>query len=221
MNQWIFSICNFSFKQTLSIFSDIKISGKENIPLNGPVIIVSNHISNIDPAIVAASITRRPNFLAKKELFNNFFLNNFLRSYGAYPVDRGKGDIGALRWGEKQLKKGNALILFPEGTRSKSGKLMKGKSGVVKLAAITGSPIIPMGISGSENLQNLLKVLVPISKLRIKIGSSFFVKKENFLNKNDYEEATKEIMIKIAMQLPNKYHGDYQVDENLKFSYIN
>jgi hypothetical protein len=78
-----------------------------------------------------------------------------------------------------------------------------------------------MGISGSENLQNLLKVLVPISKLRIKIGSSFFVKKENFLNKNDYEEATKEIMIKIAMQLPNKYHGDYQVDENLKFSYIN
>ena len=126
-----------------------------------------------------------------------------------------------IKNGSKQLKKGNALILFPEGTRSKSGKLMKGKSGVVKLAAITGSPIIPMGISGSENLQNLLKVLVPISKLRIKIGSSFFVKKENFLNKNDYEEATKEIMIKIAMQLPNKYHGDYQVDENLKFSYIN
>jgi len=221
LNQWIFSICNFSFKQTLSVFSDIKISGKENIPLDGPVMIVSNHISNIDPAIVAASITRRPNFLAKKELFNNLFLNNFLRSYGAYPVDRGKGDIGALRWGEKQLKKGNALILFPEGTRSKTGKLMKGKSGVARLATLTETPIVPIGISGSENLQNLLKVLAPISKLRINIGKAFTLKKENFSKKKDYDEATNEIMIKIAMQLPNKYHGSYQISKNINFSYIN
>ena len=152
MNDCVFHLCNFSFKKILSVFSDIKISGQKNIPLDGPVIIVSNHISNIDPAIVAASINRRPNFLAKKELFNNIFLNIFLRSYGAYPVDRGRADISALKWGENKLKLGQALILFPEGTRSKSGKLMKGKSGVARLAYVTGTPIVPIGISGSENL---------------------------------------------------------------------
>ena len=221
MSDWLFHVCNFSFKKTLTVFSDIKISGQENIPLDGPVIIVSNHIANIDPAIVAASINRRPNFLAKKELFSNIFLNIFLRSYGAYPVDRSRADISALKWGENKLKLGEALILFPEGTRSKSGKLMKGKSGVARLATLTETPIVPIGISGSENLQNLLKVLAPISKLRINIGKAFTLKKESFSKKKDYDEATNEIMIKIAMQLPNKYHGSYQISKNINFSYIN
>ena len=60
-------------------------------------------------------------------------------------------DISALKWGENKLKLGEALILFPEGTRSKSGKLMKGKSGVARLATLTETPIVPIGISGSEN----------------------------------------------------------------------
>ena len=220
MNQWLFPICNFAFKRTLDVFSDFNVEGKENIPTVGPVLIVSNHMSNIDPAIVAAVITRKPMFLAKKEIFQNKLFDFLLRSYGAYPVDRGRADIRALNWAEKQLNLGRTIIMFPEGTRSKTGGLLDGKLGVAKLAADTGATIVPIGIAGSESLQNVLKVLAPVSKLRIKIGNSFKINKDRCIAREAYKSATKEIMLKIALQLPDSYRGHYKNAENFPFDYI-
>ena len=94
----LYPICNFLQKITLKWFANFEVSGKENVPPVGPLIVVSNHLSNIDPSILAVSISRRLQFLAKSTLFTGPFINSLLRWYGAYPVNRDKIDITSFKW---------------------------------------------------------------------------------------------------------------------------
>ena len=214
MKAWLFPFCNRGFKTTLKMFADYKVEGQENIPPTGPVIFVCNHLSNLDPAIIAAASTRSPRFLAKKELFKFPLFAFLLKSYGAHPLDRGGADVRAIRWAASHLKKENAsLALFPEGTRQRDGAGMRrGNAGVAQLAIITGAPIIPMSITGSEPLQNVLKVLAPRARLRIKVGPMFTIAREGDKRpgRETLQAAADEIMVRIARLLPETYRGYYR-----------
>ena len=119
--QWIFPIANFLFKGSMGIFADYKAAGKENIPTSGPLIVVSNHLATVDPAVVASALSRSPLFMAKKELFSNPVMRFLLAGYGVHPLDRTGADLAALNWAKSQLVDNDrAVILFPEGTRSRS-----------------------------------------------------------------------------------------------------
>ncbi|WP_330949575.1 lysophospholipid acyltransferase family protein [Virgibacillus sp. MG-45] len=126
----------------------IKVIGKENIPKKGPVIICSNHISNLDPPVVGITSSRDIHFMAKEELFNNFFLGKLLKGIQAFPVKRGMGDRNALRKGLDILNNGEALGLFPEGTRSKTGELGKPLAGVGFFALRSDAQVVPCLIKG-------------------------------------------------------------------------
>jgi 1-acyl-sn-glycerol-3-phosphate acyltransferase len=210
----VFTFCNNAFKLTLKLFSDLQVEGRENIPKHGPVIFIANHVSNLDPPIVASVTGRNPGFLAKQELFERKIFSMFLNAYGAHPLKRGSHDIGALRWGSRRLKqKDGALILFPEGTRDKTGAGMKqGLPGVTQMALMTGAPIIPIAITGAEPLQNVLKVFIPRAKLRIKIGKPVLVTsgESKRLGREQVEAVTTEIMLRVARLLPESYRGYYQ-----------
>lgn len=223
MRTWLFPFCNRGFKTTLKLFSDYKVEGQENIPQTGPVIFVSNHLANLDPAIIAAASTRSPRFLAKKELFKFPLFSFLLRSYGAHPLDRSGADIKAIRWATKQLKEENAsLALFPEGTRQRDGSGMKrGNAGVAQMAAIAGAPLIPMGITGSEPLQNVLRVLKPSAHLRIKVGPMFTMgrKGDKRPGRETLQVATDEIMVRIARLLPETYRGYYREKMDIPMTY--
>jgi len=150
MAQWLFPPCNFGFKITLRWFSDYKIEGLENIPEVRPLLIASNHLSNLDPAIIAAALPEAPVFLAKKELFKFSAGSFLLRGYGAYPVDRRGADIRALKWITDQLVSDHRIVMmFPEGTRSKTGGLLKGQPGLAHLAITTGATVVPIALSGA------------------------------------------------------------------------
>src|SRR5690606_36105901 len=136
----------------------IEVTGKNNIPKNGPVIICSNHISNLDPPIVGITCPRDIYFMAKDELFRKKFLGWLLRKLHAFPVNRGGQDRQALREGLKVLKDNHTLGLFPEGTRSKTGKLGKGLAGAGFFALRSNATVIPCAISGEYKRFKKVKV---------------------------------------------------------------
>lgn len=218
-----FAVLNVGFKTTTKVFGDQKVEGRENVPPNGPVIFISNHLSNMDPAVVASLTGRNPGFLAKKELFKFPPFSVLLKLYGAHPLKRGAVDLGALRWAMKRLsKKDSALILFPEGTRNKKASGMgKGLAGVTHIALKTGAPVVPIGLTGTESLQNVFRVLMPRAKIRIKIGKPFRMADDlpSRPSREELEQMTTEIMVRIANLLPESQHGYYRDSMSAPFVY--
>ena len=209
--QWIFPIANVIFKGSMGIFADYKVVGRENIPTRGPLIVVSNHLANIDPAIVASALNRPPLFMAKKELFSNPIMRFLLAGYGVHPLDRTGADLAALNWAKSQLvERGRAIILFPEGTRSRNQVLQSGKPGVAHLASITDAPVVPFGLTGTSRLQGIVGVVRPTGKLTLNIGAPFKIAQDDGTPaRRRLMSATDEIMRRIAALIPEANRGKF------------
>ena len=132
------------------------VTGEERIPKTGAVIIASNHISYYDPPVVGSGVPREVYFLAKEELFRNRVFGWFISKYNAIPLRRSVGDVGALKKAVSLLKQGRAVLMFPEGTRSLTGRLLKPKPGVGMIASLTASPVIPAYVRGTNRLRGAL-----------------------------------------------------------------
>jgi len=130
----------------------IEIEGLENLPPEGPVILVSNHLTNYDVFPMQMQIQRPLFFMAKAELHRNPIMDAALRSLGAFPVYRGQSDEWAIRHAYKVLEHGQVLALFPEGTRSKGVGLRSGKTGAARMALQTNYPIVPLGVTGTHQM---------------------------------------------------------------------
>ena len=124
-----------------------KVKNKGSIPAEGGVILASNHLSFADPVLLGLCEKRRLYFMAKKELFRNKFAAAVIRALGAFPVERGAGDGKAIKTGEEILREGNVMTIFLEGGRSKTGDLMRPRSGCALLAQQTGFPVVPCCIT--------------------------------------------------------------------------
>jgi 1-acyl-sn-glycerol-3-phosphate acyltransferase len=205
----VFPACNATQKITLSLFADWEVAGKEHVPRTGPLIVVANHQSNIDPPILAASLPRRIWFLAKDSIFGNPVADWFLRSYGAFPLNRSRADIRAYRWVLNQLGQNRAVALFPEGTRG-SGAMQKANSGVVRLAMKSGAPLLPVGITGTERLGTVFRVFNPTGRVKVNIGRTFSISPiESKPSVAVLESTTDMIMRRVAALLPEEYQGVY------------
>lgn len=132
------------------LLGGIRSVDEHNIPMTGPLIVAPNHLSFLDPPIIACSQRREVTFMAKEELFKVFFLGWLIRSVGAFPLRRGAGDMEAIRKAIELLKQGRAVLIFPEGTRGDGVTLGKITPGVGTLAKSTGALVLPVGISGTE-----------------------------------------------------------------------
>ena len=130
------------------IFGKLKVEYRMPIP-EGGVILACNHISDLDPPVLAAASTRPVYFLAKKELFQNRLVGAILRGFKAYPLDRSKGDLAAIKRALGLLKEEKVLGIFPEGTRVKGAQLGKPHNGAAFLAVQAKVPIVPVAISGT------------------------------------------------------------------------
>ena len=136
----------------LKIFWRMEIKGIENLPESGGLIITSNHVSYLDPAVLVASLNRKIYFITKKEIFKNTFVSFILKSVNAFSVDRENVDILAFKKAINILREEKVLGIFPEGTRSSNGELQELKLGVIKIAMKTGVPILPVGIIGTHKI---------------------------------------------------------------------
>lgn len=152
------------FRTALRLVSSIRVIGLEKIPKAGPVIIASNHLSNIDPPALLSSIglVRLPYIMTKVELFRWPF-GWFFSRWGGIPVDRKRagGDLGALRGALAALKDGGCLAIFPEGTRSKGPDLKgKPKLGVAMMAHKSGAPVLPVRLFNTDKFLKLGKITI-------------------------------------------------------------
>lgn len=136
-----------------------KVVGAENIPASGAFILAANHVSNWDPPFLGTFIAREVNYMGKEELFKNPIMAAICRGLHVFPVKRGTADKTAIKTAVKILKDGKCLGIFPEGTRSKTGKLGKAEPGVSLIAAMTKAPIIPAAIIDTEKIFSKEKFL--------------------------------------------------------------
>jgi 1-acyl-sn-glycerol-3-phosphate acyltransferase len=191
---------------------NLEITGKENVPLVGPLIVVSNHLNNADPPMVALAIRPRyPMFMAKQEMINWPLLGPALRAFGAFPVRRGEADRSALRAAEEVLKNDAVLVMFPEGTRSRTASMRKGHPGTALIALRSGAPILPIGITGTEGAGWPWLFLKPfaVKSVRIVVGEPFRLPPVERINNEATDVATDLIMRRIAALLPPSYRGVY------------
>lgn len=138
----------FLFSAILKPLYFIKVTGKENFPREGGVLLCTNHIDNLDPPVVGVTCPRTVHFMAKEELFNMPILKSVLPQVQAFPVKRGMSDRDAFRTALKLLRGGKVVGMFPEGTRSKDGKLGKGLAGAGFFALKGDAAVVPCAIIG-------------------------------------------------------------------------
>jgi len=188
-----------------------EVEGTEHVPPDGPLILASNHLNNADPPMVALAVPRHPTFMAKQEMVNWPVLWTAVRMFGAFAVRRGEADLAALRAATEVVHRGDMLVMFPEGTRSRTGGLTKGHPGTALVALRTGAPILPVAITGSEAIGWPWLFLKPYSvpHIKVKIGEPFHLPPVDRVNSEATAQATEIIMRRIAALLPPEYRGVY------------
>ncbi len=143
----------------------VKIVGLENLPKEGGFILASNHTSISDPIFMIANFKRQVHFMAKAELFKNWLFRAVLTRLGAFAVERGKGDMSAIRHAEELIRDGKILGIFPEGTRYAEGAPRKAKSGVAYIAMDTKSDILPVSVYREGKYKIFKKTTIRIGEL--------------------------------------------------------
>ncbi len=142
----------------IKIFFPYTVKGEQNLgSMEGPYILCSNHLSNLDPIFLVISHKNQIRFMGKAELFKNPILGYIFRKFGAFSIERGKRDKQALYNAENILKNGEILGIFIEGTRSKTGEFLRPRSGTALLACKANLPIIPVCITGGGK-NNKIKI---------------------------------------------------------------
>lgn len=150
------------------------VTGSENIPLTGPVMLVSNHQSNLDPVFLSTGNPRRLYAMGKAELFVNPLSSLFYGGLGARPIKRGEPDRKGLKKILELFYAGNVVIVFPEGGRNREPGLGHMESGVVFMADLTGAQILPAGLEGSGRIWPKGKRFPRLPKVRVKFGRPFY-----------------------------------------------
>jgi 1-acyl-sn-glycerol-3-phosphate acyltransferase len=153
------------------------VVGREHIPDTGPVILASNHLSFIDSIVIPLAVPRRVVFLAKAEYWEGRSLASlprrlFFRTFGAVPVQRDQqSDAQAsLDLARQVLARGDAFGIYPEGTRSRDGRLYRGRTGVGWLALAAGAPVVPVGLVGTDRVQPVGATMPRVHRVRVAFG---------------------------------------------------
>jgi 1-acyl-sn-glycerol-3-phosphate acyltransferase len=184
----------------------LEIRGRQHVPATGPVLIVSNHVSLLDPACVGGAAPRELHYLAKEELFRIPLFGRLIRGLNARPVKRDGSDGRALKTALRLLAEDRALLLFPEGTRARAGRLGAGRPGAGMLAVMSGAPVVPVYVSGTERALPPGRALPRPARVRVRFGPALHFKAAGGEpRKEQYREATEEMMRAIAQLMDG--HG--------------
>ena len=177
--------------------------GREHVPARGPVLLVANHSSLLDPPMVGGVCPRQLTFLAKAELFAVPGFGRLIRALNARPVRREGADAAALRVALRVLEQGGALLVFPEGTRGPEGRLREPKPGAALLAVLSGAPVVPVFVRGSGRAWPRGRRLPRPAKVRVTFGAPLRFERPVGADKKEYyDSVSRDIMAAIA-QLQN------------------
>lgn len=193
----------------------VRVEGLEHVPRHGALIVAPNHISNADPPLVggwlAPALDRRPRFLAKEQLFKGV-LGWFLRSQGVIAVRAGGSDVEAYRTARDLVEAGEVIVIFPEGTRSQDGRLGRPRPGVSLLATRHDVPVLPVGISGSDDFLRRGQRMPHLgARITVRIGRPYRpVAARGSDRRAALHAADEELMRRIAALVAPRHRGDWE-----------
>ena len=209
MRKYVQRFANLVLRFLMFLLLDHEVEGVENIPAEGPVITTQNHMISVDTVIAAAYIDREAVGMSKVENYDFLPLAVLFKLYGTFPVRRGEVDRTALRAALRVLKECKVLMAAPEGTRSKTNTLQRGKDGLTYVAIRAGAAIVPVAIWGQEKFWEQLRRLRR-TKVKMVMGKPFiFEPAEGRLTREQLTQMTDEMMYRLAALLPPEYRGYY------------
>jgi 1-acyl-sn-glycerol-3-phosphate acyltransferase len=201
----------------LRTISVTEYTGLEHIPLSGPVLITTNHLSQLDIGVLFGN-PRRPDItaLVTTKYLDHALIRWFTDTAEGIWIDRERADFGAFRAAVDALQRGVAVGISPEGTRSKTGRLLQGKPGAVLLGLKTGAPIVPVGLAGTETGAQRLKHLRK-PHMVARFGPAYHIPPFHDRERSaELKRWTDEMMCRIAVLLPPQYRGYYRDHPRLK-----
>ena len=149
MKYWFYDIVRALLQLFFRLGYGLEVRGLEHVPKAGPFLLASNHLSYLDPPLLGAACPRRLGFMARDTLFRQWLLGAFMRGVHVIPLQRGEGDLGAIRESVRRLHQGEAVAIFPEGGRQLSGVLGRARRGVGLIAVAAQVPIVPVLVQGT------------------------------------------------------------------------
>jgi 1-acyl-sn-glycerol-3-phosphate acyltransferase len=194
------------------LVSRVELTGQEYIPPSGAFIAVGNHIGRLDAGLVFYLLGRQDVTMLVAEKYRDYALARwFVRALDAVWVNRFNADFAAMRETLERLRRGGVVIMAPEGTRSPTGSLIEGRAGAAYLAARTGLPVLPVGISGTEDRQVVANLRrMRRARITVRVGQTFTLPPlEKSGREAALQKATDEIMARIAALLPPGQRGVY------------
>jgi 1-acyl-sn-glycerol-3-phosphate acyltransferase len=166
----LYRLCRGLLRVLFRLFNRWEVTGREQVPATGGVLLIANHTSYADPPIVGTACPRPVHFMAKAELFEIPLLAGLIRRTHAFPVRRGRADGAALRRAIRLLRDGEVLLVFPEGTRSPDGRLMELEPGAAFIAMQAQVQVVPVAILGADRLLPRGKPILLPAKLKVRFG---------------------------------------------------
>ena len=189
----IYAVVKVILRVLFTVVLRMRVEGTENIPKEGPLVIASNHLSLLDPPVIGTAATRKVHFMAKQELFVPI-LGDIYRILGAFPVRRGGADRAAIKHGIEILQSSQVLAIFPEGTRSKTGKLGKAEPGALMMASKAMAAIVPCCVIGTD-FQRQGRIW---PKVTVRFGKPMYFPADAVVNKEFLHNMTEDLMQRIA-----------------------
>lgn len=189
----------------------VDAQGLEKIPMEGPLILVCNHVTSFEiPPLRMILHSRGARTLAKAEAWDNKFMGWLLDQWESIPIKRGESDVAGLRISLQVLKDGGILGIMPEGTRSGDGKLGRGHVGITIIALKSGAPIVPMAFWGVEKAKPNIKKLRR-TDFHFRVGDPFYLEtRAGKPTREDRQRMADDVMRHIARLMPEEYRGVYQ-----------
>ncbi len=202
----------------LHLFFRIRVTGLQNLPKDGPVIVASNHLSAIDSFFIPIVLPRKLTFLAKAAYFHGkgpvgWFVANFLLAVGQIPIDRsgGAASSDSLNSGLVALSEGRALAIYPEGTRSPTGNLYRGKTGIARMVLAAGVPVVPLSVSGTNQIMPKGAKFPRLPRITVTIGDPLDFSRFHGLDNDRFilRAVTDEVMLNILALGDQEYIDVY------------
>lgn len=192
------------------IISKRIVVGRENVPAEGAVIMIANHLSLVDPPLLGSVFPRPVHFMAKEELFHTPVVSWIVKNYLAFPVRRGEADRQALQTTLRYLRNGEVVGIFPEGTRSHDARLHPAHPGAALIAARAGAQVVPVAVTGTHKIfawpRNYLR-----PEVKVIIGRPFVLSADGQATRGEaLDKLTTRMMNALAELLPDEYRGVYQ-----------